>query len=440
MKASSLPAGLRPQLGGPESAQSQHSTKKFSGKFSGRLCVQKFGGTSVGTPDRIRAIADRLAEQAAAGDSLVIVVSAMGNTTDELIDLAHQISVRPPHREMDMLLTVGERISMALLSMALSDRGVDAVSFTGSQTGIITNESHRRAKILHLKCDRVRAALEAGKVVIVAGFQGVSESKEITTLGRGGSDTTAVALAVALQADRCEIYTDVDGIYSADPRIVPEARFWPRLPAELMEEMAVLGAGVLHPRCVQIARAAEIPIWVKNSQNQKAGTEVMAKNEAIDSKPGTMEDFRVVAVTADSDKALVTVQFMRPTVSGSIWALAEASHLSIVAPMVADGVMRFFAAKDSAGEWRKQLGRLVSEGFVKEFRFEENYVPLSVIGNRFSEDGAALSRVFDRLTEERIEVTQGASTSTSMTLAVPSHLAEQGVRVLHQLFFGAESS
>jgi aspartate kinase len=201
------------------------------------LLVQKYGGTSVGSPERIQAVADRVARAKREGKSLVVVVSAMGDTTDELIELAHRISKNPHPREMDMLLTVGERISMALLSMALADRGVPAVSLTGSQTGIITDTGHRRARIRRILGDRVRAALAENKVVIVAGFQGVSEAKEITTLGRGGSDTTAVALASVLGAEACEIFTDVDGVFSADPRIVPEAQLWKRIPHDLMVEI-----------------------------------------------------------------------------------------------------------------------------------------------------------------------------------------------------------
>ena len=231
------------------------------------LVVQKYGGTSVGTPERILAVAQRIARTRAQGHGLVVVVSAMGQSTDELIELAHRVSKDPPHREMDMLLTAGERISMALLSMALADLEVPALSFTGSQSGIITTASHRRARIQRILGDRVRAALADDKVAIVAGFQGVSESKEITTLGRGGSDTTAVALAAALGAERCEIYTDVDGVYSADPRIVPATRgSGPRIShAHMVETGDAGGGGFLHPRSVELAKQFGVPLWVKNS-------------------------------------------------------------------------------------------------------------------------------------------------------------------------------
>src|SRR5258706_4016781 len=216
------------------------------------LLVQKYGGPSVGSPERIRNVADRIVQTRRLGADLVVVVSAMGDATDDLIGLARQVSTRSHPREMDMLLTAGERISMALVAMAVTDRGQEAVSFTGSQSGIVTDTSHTRAKILEVKADRIREELKRGRVVIVAGFQGVSREREVTTLGRGGSDTTAVALAAALGAG-CEIYTDVDGVFSADPRLVPGARRLPRIGYDVMSLLAHAGAQVLHARCVDLA-------------------------------------------------------------------------------------------------------------------------------------------------------------------------------------------
>ena len=209
------------------------------------LLVQKFGGTSVGDADRIRAVADHVARTRRAGDQVVVVVSAMGKTTDELVRLANEVSAAQPPRELDMLLTTGERISMSLLSMALADLGVEAASFTGSQAGIITDTDHTRAKILEVRADRLREALDDGRVPVVAGFQGVSTERDITTLGRGGSDVTAVALAAALGADACEIYTDVTGVFSADPRVVPSAHRLARVSFDEMLEMAATGGRVL---------------------------------------------------------------------------------------------------------------------------------------------------------------------------------------------------
>lgn len=232
------------------------------------VVVQKYGGSSVGSPEKIRFVASKIAAAKARGDDLVVIVSAMGDSTDELIELSEKVSPKAHEyrREMDMLLTTGERVSMALVSMALRDLGVDAISFTGSQAGILTDETHSDARILEIKPIRVKEELAKGKVVIVAGFQGVSPvTKEITTLGRGGSDTTAAAMAVALNG-KCEIYTDVEGVYSADPRIVPGARRYSELPHDLVHEMSVRGAQVMHARSIETAEKAGIEIFVGSTQ------------------------------------------------------------------------------------------------------------------------------------------------------------------------------
>lgn len=391
------------------------------------LIVQKYGGTSVGTPERILSVARRIAETRAQGHKLVIVVSAMGHTTDELIDLAHRVSKDPPHREMDMLLTAGERISMALLSMALSDLNVGALSFTGSQSGIITTSSHRRARIRRILGDRLRAALAEDKVAIVAGFQGVSETKEITTLGRGGSDTTAVALAAALGAERCEIYTDVDGVYSADPRIVPGARLWRSIPHAHMVELATRGAGVLHPRSVELAKQFRVRLLVLNSLNRNEGTSVTEKG---------MEDFAVAGITAAKEKCLMKIELSRPTVLGALWDHAAKAHLSIVAPVFSEGKVLFFADRDAQGEWKKQLERLSAEGFVTKYEFHTDLLPVSVVGDRFSQDSAALYQVIETLARSHISVTIGAASALAITVAVGVQHADDAVRALHQEFFG----
>jgi len=236
------------------------------------LIVQKYGGTSVADPDRMRAVADHIAFTRSHGSDVVAVVSAMGKSTDNLIKLANEVSSVHPGREMDMLLTTGERVSMSLLCMALADRGVPAMSFTGSQVGIITDTSHGKAKILEVRGDRLREALAEGRVCVVAGFQGVSTAKEITTLGRGGSDTTAVAIAAALDADACEIYTDVTGVFSADPRIVPLARKLAHISFDEMLEMAGAGSKVLALRSVEFARNHNVPLHVRSSFTRQPGT------------------------------------------------------------------------------------------------------------------------------------------------------------------------
>ncbi len=247
------------------------------------LVVQKYGGTSVGTPARLRKVAARIAERHRAGERLVVVVSAMGHSTDRLLTLASGITARPSRREMDMLLTAGERISMALLSMALGNEDVPAISFTGSQSGIITDAAHTRARILEIRPVRIGPELDRGRVVIVAGFQGVSRDKEVTTLGRGGSDTSAVALAVGLGADRCEIYTDVPGVMTADPQMVPGARLLPRTSWDTMLELACHGAGVMHARAVALARRRRLPFEVRSTFRKRSGT--MVEGDAIEQGP-----------------------------------------------------------------------------------------------------------------------------------------------------------
>ena len=238
------------------------------------VIVQKFGGSSVAEVERIRKVAVRVAARRAEGHQMVVVVSAMGDTTDELLTLAKRMSADPPRRELDMLLTCGERISMALLSMALHEQGVPAISFTGSQSGIITDDAHSQARIVEVRPVRIREELGKGKVVIVAGYQGVSRNREVTTLGRGGSDTSAVALAAALGAEACEIYSDVDGVFSADPRVVPEARKLDRLDYDTMQELAAAGARVLNAQAVEFARNAGIVIEARSTQGGGTGSRI----------------------------------------------------------------------------------------------------------------------------------------------------------------------
>ncbi|GAA3081157.1 aspartate kinase [Streptosporangium carneum] len=269
------------------------------------LVVQKYGGSSVADASCIKRVAQRIVATKKAGNDVVVIVSAMGDTTDELLDLAQQVSPLPPGRELDMLLTSGERISMALLAMAIANLGQEARSFTGSQAGVITDSSHGRARIIDVTPGRIREALDGGQVAIVAGFQGVSQdTKDITTLGRGGSDTTAVALAAALEADVCEIYTDVDGVFTADPRIVPVARKIPKISYEEMMEMAACGAKILHLRCVEYARRFDLPIHVRSSFSTKEGTWVTSDP---DSEGTQMEQPIISGVAHDRSEAKITV-------------------------------------------------------------------------------------------------------------------------------------
>ena len=267
------------------------------------LVVQKYGGSSVANAERIKRVAERIVAARKAGDDVVVVVSAMGDTTDELLDLANQVSPLPPGRELDMLLTAGERISMALLAMAIHNLGYEARSFTGSQAGVITTSVHGRARIIDVTPGRLKGALDEGSVVIVAGFQGVSQdTKDVTTLGRGGSDTTAVALAAALHADVCEIYTDVDGVFTADPRIVPNARHIRDITYEEMLELAACGAKVLHLRSVEYARRAGLPIHVRSSYSTNTGTMVTGSMEDL-----SVEQALITGVAHDRSEAKITI-------------------------------------------------------------------------------------------------------------------------------------
>jgi aspartate kinase len=267
------------------------------------LVVQKYGGSSVENADRIKRVAERIVATKKAGNDVVVAVSAMGDTTDELLDLANQVAPVPPARELDMLLTSGERISMSLLAMAIHAQGLEARSYTGSQAGVITTAAHGNARIIDVTPSRIQEALDDGAIAIVAGFQGVSQgSNEITTLGRGGTDTTAVALAAALNADVCEIYTDVDGVFSADPRIVPNARHLEKITYEEMLEMAASGAKVLMLRCVEYARRYGVPVRVRSSFNQKPGTVVHGSIEEL-----SVEQAMITGVAHDRSEAKVTV-------------------------------------------------------------------------------------------------------------------------------------
>ncbi len=381
------------------------------------LVVQKFGGSSVGSPEKICAVADRLAEDVKRGMRLVVVVSAMGDTTDELIALAEKVSHACPHREMDMLLSVGERISMALLSMALADRGIQAVSLTGSQSGIVTDRRHRRASIRWIKPGRVVEVLNQGKVAIVAGFQGVSETKEITTLGRGGSDTTAVALAAALKADICRIFTDVAGVYSADPRIVPDARHYAVLPFDRMLEFASFGAGVLHPRCVALAQKYGVPMSVEASTSFEGGTQLM--DRAL-MKAADLEACSVMGVAADRSRFFLTIE-------GDM--LAHAGELSVLAPTMEQGHTAFFAERESLADWNALLTRLQQEGGVKKWECALDLAPVTLVGDRID-----ASEIFKMFAEKQIVAFHGSV--TTMTLAVPLEAIDETVRLLHSTFVG----
>ncbi len=397
------------------------------------IIVQKYGGTSVADPERISAVADRIVATRRRGDDVVVVVSAMGHTTDELIALAMGVNPDPPGREMDMLLTAGERISMALMAMAIAARGVEAVSFTGSQAGILTDASHGAAKIQAIRGTRVSDSLAQGKVVIVAGFQGVDpEGKEITTLGRGGSDATAVALAAALEAEACEICTDVDGIYTADPRIVPDARKLDEISFDDMLELAASGAGVLMSRSVEFGRRFNVPIHVRSSFHDNPGTWV---------KENPMEQAIISGVAHDQSEAKVTVRRVpdRPGVAAALFGpLAEEDvNVDMIVQNVShDGHtdISFTVPREAAETARAIAEKVALELEAGEVDVDPGIAKVSVVGAGMKSHPGVAATVFSSLAEAGVNVEMISTSTIRISCVVRAEQVEDAVRVLHAAF------
>ena len=398
------------------------------------LVVQKYGGTSVAGPDRMQAVADHVVRTRSEGRDVVVVVSAMGKTTDDLLRLAHEISPSPPARELDMLQTAGERISMALLCIAIWDRNVPATSFTGSQAGIVTDSVHGRAKILEIRADRIREALAEGHVVVVAGFQGVSRGRDITTLGRGGSDTTAVALAAALGADSCEIYTDVAGVYSADPRVVPGARLLPQASDEEMLEMAATGGRVLALRSVEFARNHGVALHVRSSFTWEPGTWVRKE-------PAPMEEAIISAVTHDTSEAKVTIAQVpdRPGIAARLFrALADES---VNVDMIVQNVSLHGATDISFTVPLADLptGLKVTEALATEIgaagvTHDAEIGRLSLVGAGMKTNPGVAAAMFEVLAEAGINIEMISTSSIRISCVVRAADVEAGVRALHTAF------
>ncbi|MCB2223518.1 MAG: aspartate kinase [Actinobacteria bacterium] len=397
------------------------------------LIVQKYGGTSVGDADRIKAVAARVAATHKAGNQVVVVVSAMGHSTDELISLAADVSGGRHPREMDMLLTAGERISMALLAMAIRDQGVEAMSLTGSQAGILTDQSHGAAKIRDIRAIRVQEGLDLGRVVIVAGFQGVSpDTKEITTLGRGGSDATAVAMAAFLHADVCEIYTDVDGVYTADPRVVPDARKLDEVSFEEMLELAAAGAGVLMMRSVEFGRRFNIPLHVRSSFHDGEGTWVKEK---------TMESAAVTGVAHDTTEVKVTVQDVpdRPGVAAALFEPLSDAGINvdmIVQNTSQDGHtdISFTVPHSDAGEAlavARGAAETLGAGGVD---LDEHIAKVSVVGAGMRSHPGIAARMFSVLATADINIAMISTSPIRVSCVVDAAKAEEAVRLLHAAF------
>jgi aspartate kinase len=398
------------------------------------LTVQKFGGSSLADAERIRAVADHIARTRRTGEDVVVVVSAMGRTTDDLLRLAQDVSSLRPPRELDMLLTAGERISMALVCMALAELGVRAASFTGSQAGIITDSSHTKARILEVRPERLREALERGVVPVVAGFQGVSLDRDVTTLGRGGSDTTAVALAAALGADRCEIYTDVSGVFSADPRVVPNARRLRHLSFEEMLEIAATGGRVLALRSVEFARNHHVPLHVRSSFTWEPGTWVTEEDP-------TMEQPIVSAVTSDTSEAKLTITRVpdRPGVAASLFrGLADrlVNVDLIVQNTSHEGMtdISFTVARSELEAAMAVAQSLAPEIGASSVLVDENIAQVSVIGAGMRTHPGVTARMFEALAAEKINIEMISTSPIRISCVIEGGAAEHAVRVLHQAF------
>ncbi|MEO8829282.1 aspartate kinase [Lapillicoccus sp.] len=415
------------------------------------LVVQKYGGSSVADAESIKRVARRIVETRKAGSSVCVVVSAMGDTTDELLDLAQQVTPLPPGRELDMLLTSGERISMALLAMAIANLGHEARSFTGSQAGVITDAVHGRARIIDVTPGRIQTALDAGHIAIVAGFQGVSvDTKDITTLGRGGSDTTAVALAAALDADVCEIYTDVDGVFTADPRIVPAARKIHRLSNEEMLEMAACGAKILHLRCVEYARRFDMPIHVRSSFSPDEGTWITDKPHVSSAQTSgeTVEAPIIAGVAHDRSEAKITIVGVpdRAGMAAQIFqavARAEINIDMIVQNISASETGRTdisFTLPKTDGQTGVQALAMIKEhvGFAT-ILYDDHIGKLSLVGAGMRSHPGVSATLFQALADAGINIEMISTSEIRVSVVTRDDQLDDAVRAVHTAF-GLDSS
>ncbi|XVQ10904.1 aspartate kinase [Spirillospora sp. CA-255316] len=410
------------------------------------LVVQKYGGSSVADAERIKAVAQRIVANKKAGNDVVVVVSAMGDTTDDLIDKAEQVSPLPPARELDMLLTAGERISMALLAMAIANLGHEARSFTGSQAGVITDGSHGKAKIIDVTPGRIRTALDEGSICIVAGFQGVSQNtKDITTLGRGGSDTTAVALAAALDADVCEIYTDVDGVFTADPRIVPAARRIPRISYEEMLEMAASGAKILHLRCVEYARRYNIPIHVRSSYSQKEGTWVVDSSDIEGRKEDgdDMEQAIISGVAHDRSEAKITVVGVPDKVGEAASIFTVLSDAEINIDMIVQNVsaastgrtdISFTLPATDGQTALAALNKVKDKVGFESLRYDDRIGKVSLIGAGMRSHPGVTATLFSAIADAGVNIEMISTSEIRISVVVSQDDLDTAVAAAHHAF------
>jgi aspartate kinase len=405
------------------------------------IVVQKYGGSSVADAEGVKRVSQRIVDAKRAGNSVVVVVSAMGDTTDELIDLAQQVSPMPPPRELDMLLTAGERISMALLAMAVGNLGHEARSFTGSQAGVITDEVHGRAKIIDVTPGRIQAALDEGAIAIVAGFQGVSQgTKNITTLGRGGSDTTAVALAAALAADVCEIYTDVDGVFTADPRIVHTAQRLEQVSYEEMLEMAACGAKILHLRCVEYARRYDMPIHVRSSFSKLDGTWI---SDTTAAGSASMEQAIIAGVAHDRSEAKITVVGV-PDKIGEAAAIFDAvataginldmivQNVSAAATNLTD--ISFTLPRTDGQTAMAALARIKDAVGYDSLLYDDRIGKVSLIGAGMRSHPGVTARFFSALASAGVNIEMISTSEIRISVVVDEMQVDDAVRAAHAAF------
>jgi aspartate kinase len=406
------------------------------------LVVQKYGGSSVADAESVKRVARRIVETKRGGDDVVVIVSAMGDTTDDLIELAERVSPNPAARELDMLLTAGERISMAVLAMAISDLGVEARSYTGSQAGLITDSVHGKARIIDVTPGRIQAALADGAIPIVAGFQGVAQdTKDITTLGRGGSDTTAVALAAALGADVCEIYTDVDGVFSADPRIAPKARQVPRITYEEMLELAANGAKVLHLRCVEYARRFDLPIHVRSSFSPRTGTLVVS--DATAPEGDDVEQPIIAGVAHDMGDAKVTVVGVpdKPGMAAAIFrAVADAEiNIDMIVQNVSAAAtgrtdVTFTCPQADGPKALTVLEKIKDEIGFEELLYDEGIAKVSLVGAGMRSHPGVSATFFAALSDAGINVEMISTSEIRISVVTRADSAAAAVQAVHTAF------
>lgn len=398
------------------------------------LIVQKYGGTSVGNPERIRNVAKRVVRTKEQGHDVVVVVSAMSGETDKLISLAHQVADNPDPREMDMLVSTGERVTIALLAMAIQAMGHRSQSFTGRQAGIISDSVHTKARIEKITGERVKRAVSEGKIAVVAGFQGITEQDDVSTLGRGGSDLTAVAVAAALEADFCDIYTDVDGVYTTDPNMVPQARKLGKISYDEMLELASLGAKVLQTRSVEFAKKYNVPMRVLSSFNDNPGTLVTKEDS-------DMEKVVVSGVAYDKNQVKVTIQGVpdKPGVAAAIFG--EIAANSIVVDMIIQNIgeagltdMSFTVPKTDSKKIMEVMKKVVAEIGAKNVNLKDEIAKISIVGVGMRSHSGVAAKMFSSLAKEGINIMMISTSEIKISCVIDAKYTELAVRVLHEAF------